>query len=156
MHTINIATSSMELETDLMMGWRKMVEVKKKTNSLWAGENVSFLGEIEGSNWSDEKCFSCYAHVLHLNVRVTCVASVSARVCRESLDESKKKEWPLSPFFCSLSNYFRAITRLETLATQANVRESKIVGFQIPRHGSRIPGQNSSLWWRYWIPNSNR
>ena len=40
---------------------------------------------------------------------LACVASVSARVCRESWDESK----------CSRSN-FRAITRLETLATQAS------------------------------------
>ena len=69
---------------------------------------------------------------------VACVASVSSRVRRESWDESKKKrkdgggggEWrnrvssspltlPLPPFFfCSCSN-FRAVTRLETLATQA-------------------------------------
>ena len=46
--------------------------------------------------------------------KLACVASVSARVRRESRDESEKKK----EFFCSRSN-FRAITRLETLATQA-------------------------------------
>ena len=64
---------------------------------------------------------------------LTCIASVSVRVWRESWDESKKKEWrgrgrgekfllfpspSLFHFFCSRSN-FRAITRLETLAAQA-------------------------------------
>ena len=50
---------------------------------------------------------------------LACVASVSARVSRESWDESKKKKGMIG-FFCYRSN-FRAITRLETLATQANV-----------------------------------
>ena len=76
-----------------------------------------------------------------LNLRSACVTSVSARVYRERWDESKKKgmtgeaggrRFPLlrsppSPpstfffffFFGSRSN-FRAMTRLETLATQAN------------------------------------
>ena len=54
---------------------------------------------------------------------LTCVASVSARVRRESWEESKKRNWlgripPSIFFFCSRSN-FHAITRLETLATQA-------------------------------------
>ena len=44
---------------------------------------------------------------------VACVASVSSRVRRESWDESKKKD-------------FRAVTRLETLATQARMRWSFI------------------------------
>ena len=44
---------------------------------------------------------------------VACVASVSSRVRRESWDESKKKD-------------FRAVTRLETLATQARMRLSFI------------------------------
>ena len=45
------------------------------------------------------------------NVSLACVASVSARVSRESWDEGKKKGMT--------GNNFRAITRLETLATQA-------------------------------------
>ena len=75
-----------------------------------------------------------------LNLSLACVASVSARVRRERWDESKKKRndaggggrrkrcflFSLPPppstifFSCSRSN-FRAITRLETLATQANL-----------------------------------
>ena len=39
--------------------WRKRVEIRK-TNTLWPGENVSFQGEIEASNWSAEKYFSCH------------------------------------------------------------------------------------------------
>ena len=63
-----------------------------------------------------------------LQSSLACIASVSARVRRESWDESKKRrndgggggEWRNSIFFffCSRSS-FRAITRLETLATQA-------------------------------------
>ena len=49
----------MELETDLMMERRKRVEVRRK-NTLWPGENVSFQGGIEASNWSTEKYFSCH------------------------------------------------------------------------------------------------
>ena len=49
---------------------------------------------------------------------LACVASVSARVSRENWDESKKKG--MTGFFCYRSN-FRVITRLETLATKANV-----------------------------------
>ena len=51
---------------------------------------------------------------------LACVASVSARV-REWWEESKKRNDTL--FFRFRSN-FRAITRLETLATQANVMSS--------------------------------
>ena len=62
------------------------------------------------------------------NLRVACVASVSSRVRRELLGREQKKERTgegegneaPSPF-CSRSN-FRAVTRLETLATQANLR----------------------------------
>ena len=39
---------------------RNRVEVRRK-NTLWPGENVSFQGDIEASNWSAEKYFSCYA-----------------------------------------------------------------------------------------------
>ena len=63
------------------------------------------------------------------NLRVACVASVSSRVRRELLGREQKKKKGRgrgrgmkepSPF-CSRSN-FRAVTRLETLATQANLR----------------------------------
>ena len=47
---------------------------------------------------------------------LACVASVSARVRRESWEESKKRN---PPFFFRFRSNFRAITRLETLATQA-------------------------------------
>ena len=49
---------------------------------------------------------------------VACVASVSARVRRERRDESKRRGTPCTFFFRSRSN-FCAMTRLETLATQA-------------------------------------
>ena len=49
---------------------------------------------------------------------IACVASVSARVRRESWEESKKKGMTFFFFYRFRSN-FRAITRLETLATQA-------------------------------------
>ena len=55
--------------------------------------------------------------------RVACVASVSSRVRRESWDESKKKRKDATFFFCSRSN-FRAVTRLEKLATQATVESN--------------------------------
>ena len=48
---------------------------------------------------------------------IACVASVSARVRRESWEESKKKG--MTFFFNRFRSNFRAITRLETLATQA-------------------------------------
>ena len=50
---------------------------------------------------------------------IACVASVSARVRRESWEESKKKRNDLFFFFNRFRSNFRAITRLETLATQA-------------------------------------
>ena len=50
---------------------------------------------------------------------IACVASVSARVRRESWEESKKKRNDLLFFFNRFRSNFRAITRLETLATQA-------------------------------------
>ena len=58
---------------------------------------------------------------------LACVASVSLRVRRESWDESKKRNDRGGGgdfFFCSRS-YFRAITRLETLATQARRLHTK-------------------------------
>ena len=67
---------------------------------------------------------------------VTCVSRVSSRVRRESWDKSffLKKfgmtgEWRgihLFFFFCSRSN-FRAITPLETLATQARSKKSLFI-----------------------------
>ena len=67
---------------------------------------------------------------------VACVSRVSSRVRRESWDKSffKKKfgmtgEWRgihLFFFFCSRSD-FRAITPLETLATQARSKESLFI-----------------------------
>ena len=62
---------------------------------------------------------------------LACVASVSLRVRRESWDESKKKRkdggggGDSTFFFCSCSN-FHAVTRLETLATQAKMVQSLI------------------------------
>ena len=64
-----------------------------------------------------------------LQKRLACVASVSARVRRESWEESKKRndggrggERRNHLFFCRFRSNFRAITRLETLATQAKKR----------------------------------
>ena len=54
-----------------------------------------------------------------MKIVVACIASVSARVRRESWDESKKKRNEGGEG-SSRSN-FRAITRLETLATQAKI-----------------------------------
>ena len=51
---------------------------------------------------------SVHSHHKALSAIVACIASVSARVRRESWDESKK------------NSFARAITRLETLATQAS------------------------------------
>ena len=79
-----------------------------------------YLSHVNGAEWNKSSCLvlSCPLHNGQLgDRRVACAASVSARVCRESWNESKKKRNDL--FFCSRSN-FRAITRLETLATQAN------------------------------------
>ena len=65
--------------------------------------------------WSEDtlgaRDFSCAVSSFCLMVTLACVASVSSRVRRESWDESKKKD-------------FRAVTRLETLATQARMRWS--------------------------------
>ena len=62
--------------------------------------------------------------VCHVRVSsLACIASVSCEVRLESWNESKKKNdggGGGEPFFCVRSN-FRAITRLETLATQARV-----------------------------------
>ena len=89
--------------------------------------------------------FFIYTHPLNCRPNVfllhlACIASVSSQVRRESWDESKKKkEWqafPLLPspspfhllfFFCSRSN-FRAVTRLETLATQAMLHLPNVQG----------------------------
>ena len=52
--------------------------------------------------------------------KLACVASVSSRGSSRKLgQEQKKMNLFFQPFFCFRSN-FRAITRLETLATQAN------------------------------------
>ena len=68
---------------------------------------------------------------LLLQKRLACVASVSARVRRESWEESKKRndgggggggERRNHLFFYRFRSNFRAITRLETLATQAKKR----------------------------------
>ena len=57
--------------------WRKRVEVRKK-NTLWPGENGSFQGEIEASNWSAEKYFSCHDARTRLNVRESKIVSDSS------------------------------------------------------------------------------
>ena len=59
---------------------------------------------------------------------LACIASVSSRGSSRKLGQEQKKKMtgegegtlPLQPFFCFRSN-FRAITRLETLATQASL-----------------------------------
>ena len=77
------------------------------------------------------------------------VASVSARVSRESWDESKKKRndrggggvsssplpLPLPPFFFCSCTKFRAITRLQTLATQAI---STLFGSNVAKQVARL------------------
>ena len=55
---------------------------------------------------------------LHIIVSVACEASVSSRGSSRKLGQEQKKNECLQPFFCFRST-FRAITRLETLATQA-------------------------------------
>ena len=90
--------------------------------------------------------FFIYTHPLNCRPNVfllhlACIASVSSQVRRESWDESKKKKrndkrFLFSPppppstfcfFFCSRSN-FRAVTRLETLATQAMLHLPNVQG----------------------------
>ena len=87
--------------------------------------------------------FFIYTHPLNCRPNVfllhlACIASVSSQVRRESWDESKKKKGmtsvsssplplPLLFFFCSRSN-FRAVTRLETLATQAMLHLPNVQG----------------------------
>ena len=83
--------------------------------------------------------------IVLLNKALACVASVSSRGSSRKLGQEQKK-WmtgevegnegtkvsssplplPLQPFFCFRSN-FRAITRLEMLATQANKALSVIL-----------------------------
>ena len=64
---------------------------------------------------------------------LACVASGSARFRRENWNESKKRnEGGGGFFFCSRSK-FRAITRLETLATQATCMYS-----HMPMHTAEI------------------
>ena len=135
----------MELKTDLMMEWRKMVEVKKKQILCEQERTLVFWGKLKPAIEVTKNV----SLVMRTRTPLKCKGSLRSKRFRASLSrkfgrEQKKRNDPFHLFFCSRSN-FRAITRLETLATQANVRESKIVGFQIPRHGSRIPGQNSSL-----------
>ena len=73
---------------------------------------------------------------INLGLLLACVASGSARVRRENWNESKKRNeggggltltLSLPFFFCSRSK-FRAITRLETLATQARLLPNVITG----------------------------
>ena len=76
---------------------------------------------------------------------IACVASVSARVRREKLGRGQKKgmtgkgEGKEGPFFCSRSN-FRAISRLETLATQARSHTATVThrGFIFRFHFPRV------------------
>ena len=65
---------------------------------------------LNGKNWLPE---------------VACVATVSSRGSSRKLGQEQKKKW--KPFFCFRSN-FRAITRLETLATQAMPEVSRRTG----------------------------
>ena len=91
-----------------------------------------------GLSAGTHSCYSanCIGYVMvHfislLQKRLACVASVSARVRRESWEESKKRndgggggggERRNHLFFYRFRSNFRAITRLETLATQAKKR----------------------------------
>ena len=74
--------------------------------------------------------------IVLLNKALACVASVSSRGSSRKLGQEQKnmndgggggeRRNPLQPFFCFRSN-FRAITRLEMLATQANKALSVIL-----------------------------
>ena len=62
---------------------------------------------------------------INIDVFLACIASVSARARRESWDESKKRREMRGGG--RERSYFRAVTRLETLATQAYVFPIEIV-----------------------------
>ena len=65
---------------------------------------------------------------INIDVFLACIASVSARARRESWDESKKRREMMGGGGGGRERpYFRAVTRLETLATQANVFPIEIV-----------------------------
>ena len=60
--------------------------------------------------------------VITVTIEVACVASVSSRGSSRKLGQEQKKN---QPFFCFRST-FRAITRLETLATQATIEALRL------------------------------
>ena len=79
---------------------------------------------MRGTNWT--QCYQGSQPINLSHIPVACVASGSARVRRENWNS------PFHFFFCTRFK-FRAITRLETLATQANIPVNKRT--------------NSRLWW---------
>ena len=105
-------------------------------------------------------CCSCYVFsqwfAYFFLIKLACVASVSARLRQESWDRSKKNEWqgrgrgkkdpllsspsPFHLFFGTRSN-FRAITGLETLATQAIIKRVKCftIWYSLPKQLNLVP-----------------
>ena len=89
-----------------------------------------YLSHVNGAEWNKSSCLVlfCPLHNGQLgDRRVACAASISARVRRESWDKNKKKGMMGMTFFFRSRSNFRAITRLETLATQAN-RSGEVTG----------------------------
>ena len=78
---------------------------------------------VRGKETIDIK--SCINSIKTIKAELACIASVFARVSRESWDESKKKKGMTGEtvFFRSRSK-FRTITLLETLATQAKAERA--------------------------------
>ena len=120
-------------------------------------------------------CCSCYVFsqwfAYFFLIKLACVASVSTQLHQESWDKSKKKKElqgrvrtrgkkdPLLPFpspfhlfFGSYSN-FRAITRLETIATRAIIKRVKCstILYSLPKQlnlrSSQVFLVNCSVFW---------
>ena len=109
---------------------------------LWVCGHTRMLILLYSVFFWEVKCLFFCASRLHeqklviplIRRKLACVASVSSRGSSRKLGQEQKKmndgrgegnegtssplSLPLQPFFCFRSN-FRAITRLETLATQA-------------------------------------
>ena len=70
-------------------------------------------GSLESMQTQRGHLFADLVHVLNVNAKIllSCVASVSVRVCSESF---------------ALSSTFRAINRLEALATQSKTHENSL------------------------------
>ena len=113
-------------------------------------------------------CCSCYVFsqwfAYFFLIKLACVASVSAQLHQESWDKSKKKKElqgrvrtrgkkdPLLPFpspfhlfFGSCSN-FRAITRLEAIATRTIIKRVKCSTFCTHYQNNSTSGLPRSSW----------